>query len=103
MFFDTNKIHIQAFLLFINGKLIIFQSSSPQKHFKKYMFNIFFKQTEFSKNPKNNFKQKVGLSFKKSKIFETKTVCPRYHALLRVLFFVDFDYIFSKYVCGDED
>ena len=30
MFFDTNKIHIQAFVDFINGKLIICQSSSPQ-------------------------------------------------------------------------
>ena len=26
----TNEIHIQAFVDFINGKLIIFQSSSPQ-------------------------------------------------------------------------
>ena len=33
MFFDTNEIHIQAFLLFINGKLFIFQSSSPQNYF----------------------------------------------------------------------
>ena len=33
MFFDTNKIHIQAFLLFINRKLIIFRSSSPEKYF----------------------------------------------------------------------
>ena len=28
MFFDRYEIHIQAFLLFINGKWIIFQSSS---------------------------------------------------------------------------
>ena len=30
MFFDRNEIHIQAFVDFINGKLIIFRSSSSQ-------------------------------------------------------------------------
>ena len=37
MFLDRYEIHIQAFVHFINGKLIIFQSSSPQKYFKKYI------------------------------------------------------------------
>ena len=40
MFFDTNEIHIQAFLLFINGKLIIF---NPHLH-KKYFANIYSNQ-----------------------------------------------------------
>ena len=45
MFFDRNEIHIQAFLLFIDGKFIIFQSSSPQKHiFQIYTQHIFQKQ-----------------------------------------------------------
>jgi len=34
MFFDRYEIHIQAFVHFINAKLIMFQSSSPQKYFK---------------------------------------------------------------------
>ena len=33
MFFDTYEIQIQPCVLFSNGKCIIFQSSSPQKHF----------------------------------------------------------------------
>ena len=32
--FDRYEIHIQAFVDFISGKFIIFQSSSPQKYFK---------------------------------------------------------------------
>ena len=32
--FDRYGIHIQAFVHFLNGKIIIFQSSSPQKYFK---------------------------------------------------------------------
>ena len=52
MFFDRNEIHIQAFVDFINGKLIIFQSSSPQNIFKEiYTRNIF----------KNNFQKKIGV------------------------------------------
>ena len=42
MFFDRYEIHIQAFVDFINGKLIIFQSSSPQKYFEDiYSKNIY--------------------------------------------------------------
>ena len=41
--FDRYEIHIQAFVDFINGKLIIFQSSSPQNIFKKYILKIFSK------------------------------------------------------------
>ena len=37
MFFDRYEIHIQAFVDFINGKLIICQSSAPQNYFKKYI------------------------------------------------------------------
>ena len=37
MFFDRYEIHIQAFVHFIDGKCIIFQSSSPQNYFKKYI------------------------------------------------------------------
>ena len=55
MFFDRNEIHIQAFVDFINGKLIIFRSSSPQKHiFQIYTQNIF---------QKNNF-QKIMLNYR---------------------------------------
>ena len=32
MFFDRYEIHIQAFVQFINGKLITVRSSSPQKN-----------------------------------------------------------------------
>ena len=39
MFFDRYEIHIQAFLLFINGKLIIFQSSSPPNIFFTHIHN----------------------------------------------------------------
>ena len=39
MFFDRYEIHIQAFVDFINGKLIIFRSSSSQNIICK--FNIF--------------------------------------------------------------
>ena len=44
MFFDRNEIHIQAFVDFINGKLIIFQSSSPQKYFWVNIKKCFSKQ-----------------------------------------------------------
>ena len=44
MFFDRYEIHIQAFLLFINGKLIICQSSSPQNYF----------QNMYSENTRNS-------------------------------------------------
>ena len=47
MFFDRNKIHIQAFVDFINGKLIIFQSSSPQNIiWEIYTQNIFPKKIQ---------------------------------------------------------
>ena len=35
--FDRYEIHVQAFVDFINGKSIIFRSSSPQNYFKKYI------------------------------------------------------------------
>ena len=38
MFFDRYEIHIQAFVDFIKGELIIFQSSSPRNYFKKYIY-----------------------------------------------------------------
>ena len=37
MFFDRYEIHIQASVHFIDGKLIMFQASSPQEYFKKYI------------------------------------------------------------------
>ena len=39
MFFDRYEMHIQAFVHFMNGNSIIFQSSSPQKN-KEYVFTI---------------------------------------------------------------
>ena len=44
MFFDRYEIHIQVFVHFINGKLIIFQSSAPQKYFKKYILENIYKK-----------------------------------------------------------
>ena len=38
MFFDRYEIHIQAFVHFINGKLIIFRSSSSQNYFENIDF-----------------------------------------------------------------
>ena len=50
MFFDRNEIHLQAFVDFINGKLIIFQSSSPQKYFKKYILGKYIDLKYFLTN-----------------------------------------------------
>ena len=66
MFFDRYEIHIQAFVDFINGKLIIFQSSSPQKHIFKYILKLFFFKKYF---PKNNAQLQVE-KIKKSLVFE---------------------------------
>ena len=69
MFFDRYEIHIQAFVDFINGKLIIFQSSSPQKYFEDiYSKNIYKIYTKYIQNiyPKNKLKKNVGLPFEKS-------------------------------------
>ena len=50
MLFDRYETHIQALVHFIDGKLIIFQSSSPQKHiFQIYTQNI-FQKNNFQKN-----------------------------------------------------
>ena len=38
--FDRYEINIQAFLYFINGKLIICRSSSPRKYFKNMYANF---------------------------------------------------------------
>ena len=43
-FFDRYGIHIQAFVDFVNGKLIVFQSSSPQTYFKN-MYSISHKKS----------------------------------------------------------
>ena len=53
MFFDRNEIHIQAFLLFINGKLIIFQSSSPQNIIWEIYTQNIFRKNNFQKNMLN--------------------------------------------------
>ena len=65
-FFDTNEIHIQAFVDFIHGKLIIFRSSSPENIFKIYIQKIYTKIDP--KNISNTYIQKtnsknVGLPF----------------------------------------
>ena len=62
MFFDRYEFHIQALLLFIHGKLIIYQSSSLQEYLKTYILKLFF-QTISSKK-QNMFRKKVGLIFK---------------------------------------
>ena len=41
MLFDRNEIHIQALVVFSDGKCSICQSSSPQNYFKKYIFKIY--------------------------------------------------------------
>ena len=38
--FNRYEIHIQAFVNFINGKVIIFQSSSPPKYFENMYSQI---------------------------------------------------------------
>ena len=62
MFFDRYEIHIQAFVHFINGKLIICRSSSPQNYFEdiysKNRYNIYIYIYT-----KNTFKKMVGLPF----------------------------------------
>ena len=57
MFFDTNKIHIQAFVNFINGKLIMFQSSSPQKTYFSNIYTLKNKKIKKRKTKKNKKKQ----------------------------------------------
>ena len=52
MFFDRYEIHIQAYVHFINGKLIIFQSASPRNYFQN-MYSIFT-----TKNGKKTRKKK---------------------------------------------
>ena len=47
---DRYEIHIQAFVDFINGKLIICQSSSPQKYFEKYILKIFQQKQHIFRN-----------------------------------------------------
>ena len=73
MFFDRYDIHIQAFLCFVNGSFIIFQSAPPRNYFKKYIFiyiytqiiytSIFQKMT-FGNNYKTYFPKqwRMGLS-----------------------------------------
>ena len=64
MFFDRNEIHIQAFVDFINGKLIIFQSSSPQKHiFQIYTQHIFQKITSKRNNAQLQARNREILGF----------------------------------------
>ena len=63
MFFDRYEIHIQAFVDVINGKLIIFRSSSPQNCFEDI----------YSKNRYQNYIQKINSKKVRvylSKIFE---------------------------------
>ena len=43
---DRYEIHIQALVGFINWKLIIFQSSSPQNYFEKYVIVFTKKRTK---------------------------------------------------------
>ena len=54
MFFDRYEIHIQAFVDFINGKLIIFNSSSPWNYFEHtYSKNI---DKIFTKHIQNTYR-----------------------------------------------
>ena len=62
MFFDTNKIHIQAFVDFITGKLIIFRSSSPQNYFEVIYSTNIYKKLIPNINTKTKFKTE-GLGF----------------------------------------
>ena len=45
MFFDRYVIHIQAFVDFINGQLIIFRSSSPQNYAQNIYAHFHNKKT----------------------------------------------------------
>ena len=61
MFFDIYEIPIQAFLYFINGKFINFQSSSPQRIFQDIYTQNIFQNT--SKHPQLFSKQNGGYTF----------------------------------------
>ena len=63
MLFDRYEIHIQASVHFINGKLIIVQSSSPEEYFEKYILNM-IPTTIFWKS-QNIFRKNNGFAFQK--------------------------------------
>ena len=63
MLFDRYEIPIQAFVDFIDGKFIIFRSSSPQNYFKN-MYSHFHQQ--FRGNT-NNIISKTYIFFGKNK------------------------------------
>ena len=68
MFFDRNEIHIQAFVDFINGKLIIFRSSSPQTYFEDiYSKNRYKIDTKHIS--KKYIQKMMGLPFEKFRKF----------------------------------
>ena len=46
MFFDRYEIHIQAFLYFINGKLIIFNPHLQKNIFKIYIQRIYIQKID---------------------------------------------------------
>ena len=69
MFLDRNEIHIQALVVFSNGKGSIFQSSSPQKYFGKYLFNIFSPKNMFGKS-KNILQKQIDIQISKNNIFQ---------------------------------
>ena len=72
--FDRYEIHIQAFLYFTNGKLIIFQSSSPYNYFQKMYSNFIYKKhiptNTFPKHQKHLHTTMVGAPFKKIEHFQ---------------------------------
>ena len=67
MLFDRYEIHIQALVLFIRGRFIIFQSSSPQKHFKKYILTKYISRKQKSENV---FQKNDGYAFQKNENFK---------------------------------
>ena len=80
MFFDRYEIHIQAFLYFINGKLIICQSSSPQNYFKNM----------YSKSPQT-----------KKRTIHNKNIVPRSYIFPKRIDFVE-SQIDAK-ICSQDD
>ena len=61
MFFDRYEIHIQAFVHFMNGKLIIFSILSFVKNILKLYTQVLYTKNNFRKKQKK--KQMAGLPF----------------------------------------
>ena len=98
MFFDTNEIRIQAFVDFINGKWIIFNSSSSWNIIYKlyihkiYKISIFqnFKISKFQRLKKSRLRFETHIWDSDFEFFETQickeNIFPRWFHILSNIF-----------------